>query len=220
MKKLIAFTFDDVPSYEVAKNNPTSRMINILADYGGKGTIFIVGSSLRKYGTALIEQAMKYEFELGNHTDTHRNLTKLSYNEIKEEILILQETVSTQIGVDMKYMRPPGLAVNETVFSVTDSLKLPVIFGSRGKADLCDWNSQTTTEYIKRRCLNGAYDGQIVLMHGYSEATAQVFPDICRTLSEDGYIFVTLSELFEMNRIEKLMCDRPIYDIQSALLDK
>ncbi len=217
MKKFIAFTFDDIPSYETVRNNPTATIMSLLLEYGGKGTFFIVGSSLRKYGTALPEQALKYGFELGNHTDTHRNLTKLTYDEITDEILKVQRTVRIQFGVDMKYMRPPGLASNETLFSVTESLRMPVIFGSRGAADLSDWNPETTAEHIKKRCLNGAYNGQIVLMHGYSEATAQVFGDICETLSRDGYTFVTLSELFKMNEMEKLPCDRPIYDIQSAL---
>ena len=116
----------------------------------------------------------------------------------------------------MKYMRPPGLNVNETVFSVTKKLEMPVIFGSRGKADLSDWNPETSAEHIKRRCLEGVYSGQIVLMHGYSNATAEVFGSICENLSREGYSFVTLSRLFEANGIERLPFDRPVFDVQSA----
>ena len=64
MKKFIAFTFDDIPSYETVRNNPTATIMSLLLEYGGKGTFFIVGSLLRKYGTALPEQALKYGFEL------------------------------------------------------------------------------------------------------------------------------------------------------------
>ena len=216
MKKQIAFTFDDIPSYESLSDNPTAVIMKTLNDYGGKGTFFAVGSHIRKYGAAIPEQALKYGFELANHTDTHRNLTKLDFSEIENEIYELQNTVNRLFGIDMKYMRPPGLNVNETVFSVTKKLEMPVIFGSRGKADLSDWNPEPSAEHIKRRCLEGAYSGQIVLMHGYSDATAEVFGSICENLSREGYSFVTLSRLFEANGIERLPFDRPVFDVQSA----
>ena len=217
MNKRIAFTFDDIPSYETLQNNPTARMLQTLRNYGGKGTLFLVGSSLRKYGVKIPEQALTYGFELANHTDTHRDLTKLTRNEVETELAVLQDAVQRRLGVLMRYMRPPGLRVNDTVFSVTRQMELPVIFGSRGSADLSDWNVQTPATHIRSRCLNGAYDGQIVLMHGYSEATASVLEDICRTLSCEGYTFVTLSELFAAGKGGKLPCDRPVYDLRSGL---
>lgn len=216
MSKRIALTFDDVPSYAALNNNPTAVITETVREYGGKATFFVVGSALRKNGPEILYKALEYGFELANHTDTHRNLTKLTCGETESEILKLQDAVYRQFGVNMKYMRPPGLNVNGDVFSVTERLGMPVIFGSRGNADLSDWNPETTPEHIKTRCLNGAYDGQIVLMHGYSQATASVLGEICAELSEAGYSFVTLSELFDSHKSGKLPCDRPIYDIQSA----
>lgn len=96
MKKQIAFTFDDIPSYESLSDNPTAVIIKTLNDYGGKGTFFAVGSHIRKYGAAIPEQALKYGFELANHTDTHRNLTKLDARIIRPgaSLRLSRETMS------------------------------------------------------------------------------------------------------------------------------
>ena len=157
---------------------------------------------------------VEYGFEIANHTDTHAKLTELSEDEIKTEIMALQETVINEFGIEMKYFRPAGLNVDAKVYSVTSQLNMPVIFGSHGDANLIDWNLQTTPEYIKKHCLDNAYPGQIILMHGYSKGTAAVFNEICETLAKDGYRFVTLSELFEAYDVKELPCNRPIIDAQ------
>ena len=216
-EKLIAFTFDDAPAYQDLGDNPTTTIIDVLNHFGGKATFFITGSSIRKNGRKLVDIFLEQGFEIANHTDTHATLTLIPEEQIRSEIVTLQETVKKDFGVEMKYVRPAGLRTNETVFAITKELKMPVICGSFGDAYLADWNQETPGEYIKEHCLNNVYPGQIILMHSYSFGTQAVFYEICEKLTNDGYRFVTLSELFDAYGLKELPCDCRIED---ALLTK
>lgn len=213
-EKIVAFTFDDVPSYEDLGDNPTTVILNVLERFGGKATFFVTGKGYRKNGRKLIDAILERGHEIANHSNTHANLTELDAQGVKEEVLTLQDDIKRDFGIEMKYFRPAGLSVNKDVFAVLNELKMPIIHGSHKKAYLADWNKETPSEEIKKRCLENVYPGQIVLMHGYSLGTQAVFEEICETLSKDGYRFVTLTELFKAYGVEELPCDRPIIDAQ------
>ncbi len=218
IKKAIAFTFDDAPSFsDLRDDNPSGIIVDTLKHFGGKGTFFLVGTALEKNGSRLVENALKNGFEVGNHTWSHKKLSEISKQEATEEILKLQNKVKTDFGVDMKFMRPPFCAVNQDVFEITQKLGLPVIHGSKGDGYLCDWTNDTPPEFVKEHCLNNVYSGQIILMHGYSQPTGKCIFEICDCLSKQGYSFLTLSELFaEYYGNTPIPCDRPLDD---ALLD-
>ena len=147
-KKLVAFTFDDTPAFEDLGDNPTTTILNVLNRFGGKGTFFVTGSSLRKNGRKLVDEILKQGSEIANHSDTHVKPTEISAEEIKKEILTLQDTVKNEFGIEMKYYRPPYLSVNADVYSVAKELKLPIICGSYKDAYLADWDNKTPPEYI------------------------------------------------------------------------
>ena len=201
--KLIAFTFDDAPSYSGTRNN-TTAMIDTMNKYNGSGTLFILGNNITEHGVALLEYAVKKGFELGNHTYSHRSVStddigkKWTAEEHYEDFKRCQDLVYEMLGIQMKWFRPSGLHTNETVFQATEKLGLPVVTCSIGTSD---WNSSTTKLDIKESVLLNAYDGGIVLMHGWASNTVAVLDEICEELYNDGYRFCTLSELFEFKGI-------------------
>jgi len=213
-KKYIAFTFDDAPAYDDIDNNPTADIINAFEKIGGKATFFVVGDSIEEHGRKLVDFILSKGFEIGNHSETHINLRGASKEKVTEEILTLQERVKRDFGVEMKYFRPAGIKTDDNLYSVTKKLGFPVVSGSEGKAYLKDWDNNTPADFIKTTCLENAYDGQIVLMHSYSSATAQVITEILDELSARGYEFVTLTELFDKFGVKELPCDRIIADAQ------
>lgn len=46
--KLLAFTFDDAPSFSGIGDNATTQIIDALSKYGGVGTMFVNGKILMK----------------------------------------------------------------------------------------------------------------------------------------------------------------------------
>ncbi len=71
--KLIAFTFDDAPSYSGTSNNTTS-MIDTMNKYYGSGTLFVEKKNITEHGVTILEYAVEKGFELGSHTYSHRSI--------------------------------------------------------------------------------------------------------------------------------------------------
>lgn len=210
--KLIALTFDDVPSYStIAFYNNTTAIIDTLNKYEGAGTLFVNGTSIEANGTVLLSYALESGFELGNHTYNHPHLTELSKAQIKEEIVSLNDLVERELGVKMKYIRPGYLAVDNNVLAVATELNMPVVHAS-STIHTNDYDRNATAESVKSAILNCAYDGAIVLCHGWSNPTAECIEEVCSTLYERGYRFVTVSQLFEYKGIKSIPTDRVIRD--------
>ncbi len=212
--KLIAFTFDDVPFYRENDGNPTTTIIDTLSEFGGKGTFFVVGRHLENNGRKQLDIALEHGFELANHTQSHRDFDKLTEEETEEEIMTVQDKLYSEFGVRAKYLRTAGSTLNPYMYKFTEKLGMSVIFGSCGGADLSDWDPAVTSESIKKKCLEHAYPGQIVLMHGFSKGTQGAIWDICKTLADDGYKFVTVTELFDGFGVKDPPHDRPLADAQ------
>lgn len=218
MNKLIAFTFDDVPFYAKNDENPTTAIIETLHEFGGKGTFFVVGRHFDLNGRKQLEKALENGFELGNHTQNHWDMDKLSDEQTEDEIMTVQEKLYREFGVTPKYLRTAGLTRNAHMFDITEKNGMSVIFGSYGKADLRDWDPAVESDHIRKTCLENAYSGQIVLMHGFSTGTQGALYDICSKLADEGYSFVTLSELFDGFGVKEIPHDRPLIDAQLTVI--
>lgn len=87
--------------------------------------------------------------------------------------------------------RPPYISVNRTMYSAID---MAFIQGS-----MCnDWENSTSASQRANTVLQNACDGQIILLHDFNgnNNTVQALPTIIEGLKNQGYQFVTLSELF------------------------
>lgn len=213
--KLIAFTFDDGPTAKDASNpsNSQVKIIDTLNKYCGAGTMFITGTAVNSFGTGQLQYALDHGFELGNHTYTHANITS-GYLEsrpgysaddyINEQIKPLNDIIKSELNYDIKFVRASNLSTNDIIFEACEKMHMPLIAGnqdvnggSNANTAVSDWNTATTEDHIYSSVVDYAYDGKIVLMHGTSSSSANVLDKICKQLYQEGYRFVTLSELFE-----------------------
>jgi peptidoglycan-N-acetylglucosamine deacetylase len=97
----LALTFDDGP-------NPacTPRLLNLLAQYGAKGTFFLLGS-FAKQEPGLTKQIADGGHLIGNHSWSHPNLSLSAPARIREELRRTRETLEQLIGQPIRYFRPP-----------------------------------------------------------------------------------------------------------------
>ena len=97
----IALTFDDGPHpYQ------TKKILDILDKYGIKATFFAVGVNVDNYGESLKEVAARGH-EIGNHTNTHKKVSCLDYNSLKDEILECESKINQLCDYNTKLFRPP-----------------------------------------------------------------------------------------------------------------
>lgn len=195
---------------------PIKTFVDTLSSYGGAGTLFVIGTKINSNGLGQLNYAHEKGFEIGNHTMNHTNFVTTGADEekIKSEITGVNNLLN---GYTARWFRPGELAVNKTVYKVAKELYMPII-GSSDTAK--DWMDTSTLATIKNNVIDGAYDGQIVLMHADKQKSADCFGEIASTLYKKGYRFVTVSELLSIRGTGVIPTDIRISGIKDSVYQK
>ncbi|HBY20295.1 MAG TPA: chitooligosaccharide deacetylase, partial [Clostridiales bacterium] len=131
--------------------------------------------------------------EIGNHSNKHPHIAKMSKAQVKDEIMECHHKVKELLGIDMVVFRPPYGEYNNTVINTSRELGYDVIQWS---VDSLDWKDYTGPEIIRRVVDNKKMTGgAIVLMHTGAKYTADALDDLISKLEGKGYKFATVSEL-------------------------
>lgn len=192
--KAIALTFDDGPNWE------TKYVISTLKRYGGAGTFFDTGRNLSKpeYGAAQAKLVWDAGFEVGNHTQHHTingtsSLWHRSYATDLAEIKGPDKYVKAGTGRNTVWVRPMGGEIDATgVKAAADTGHLVI-----------DWTIDSndshggprTPDYIYNEVVSNARSGAVVLLHVTHPESMKALPRICKTLTQEGYKLVTVSDL-------------------------
>lgn len=185
-KPMIALTFDDGPSIY------TKTILDVLAGNEARATFFILGTRAESYGS-VIRQAVEQGSEVASHSWIHKNLTKLSKEEIKQDLEKTAQVIYDISGVKTVMYRPPYGAINDNLKTVSKNLQLSLIMWS---VDTQDWKKKDA-EAVYKYVINNAKDGSIILCHDIYESTAAAMKRIIPFLIEKGYQLVTVSELLD-----------------------
>ena len=183
-KPMIALTFDDGP-----KAGVTDWLLDELEKRNVKVTFFLIGSQADlPENREIIRRMAEDGHQIGCHTYHHVQMTTLSENQQKQEILQWYQVVSGIIG-DFSYaLRPPYGCVNN---AVCRSLNVPVILWS---VDTEDWTGKSAGE-IADYVISEAKDGDIILLHDIFEESVQGAVMALDDLMRRGYTFVTVNDL-------------------------
>lgn len=185
--KLIALTFDDGPNTAT-----TNEVLDILEEYNAKASFFLIGTNINEESAKSVKRAYDMGCEIDNHSKTHSNMGSMSAEDIKAEIAYVDEKVTEITGEPTKFFRPPFIDVSQTMY---DNIELPFICGIDCQDYMANVTAQERADYI----MNGARDGVIVLLHDAAgnDQTVEALKIVMPELVEQGYEFVTLTELFE-----------------------
>ncbi len=184
-KKVIALTFDAAWGAD-----KTQGILDVMEQYGAKGTFFLVGFWIDKYEkeTKAIAEA---GFDIGNHSRNHLNMPKLSENEIKNEIEYVNDRVFDLTGKKPKYFRAPFGDYSNKLMTSLEELNM---VGVQWSIDSLDWKGLSAKQ-IYERVVPKAKSGDIVLFHNNSDHVLDALPLVLSALKGQGFEFVTLSQL-------------------------
>ena len=185
--KYVALTFDDGPH----KTN-TERVLNSLKEFDVKATFFMLGNQVDYY-PSLVQRVAKEGHEIGNHSNTHPDLSKVDANRVQKEFETTNQRIYDVIGRYPTVFRPPYGSYNNNIITQATNLNLPIIMWS---VDSLDWKTKNATS-ISHEILSTTTNGSIILMHDIHDATADALPSVLKNLKEQGYSFVTVSQLLE-----------------------
>lgn len=188
-KKMVALTYDDGPYTPV-----TNQILDVLEEYNGRATFFVVGSRVSTYKDCIKREAA-LGCEIGNHTYNHTILTSVSASTIQSEISKTNDAVKKITGKAPAIVRTPGGAVNSTVRA---NVKYPMFNWS---VDTLDWKNRNSSSVVSS-IKNNVRDGSIVLMHDLYGSTGDATEVIVPWLVKNGYQLVTVSELMAVKGID------------------
>ena len=186
-KPVVALTFDDGPSRYTEEILETLRRNEVCA------TFFVLGNKVEDYQEVL-KKSVSYHNELGNHSYNHKWLSRLPINSLKEQIEKTQQVLQETLSYQPKYLRPTYGSVNDRIRKNTE---LKIVLWT---VDTKDWKITNVDRIIEKATTN-IKDGDIILMHDIFERSSQALEKIIPILKEQGFQFVTISELEEVKKI-------------------
>jgi peptidoglycan-N-acetylglucosamine deacetylase len=185
----IAITFDDGPH---PQNTP--RLLDILAQRNIKATFYVIGRSVDLH-PGILRRTVAEGHEIGNHSHTHRLLSKLGDTEVRQEMQRCQDAIGRAAGVRPRTMRPPyGGLLQRQREMLHAEFGYPTILWS---VDPLDWQ-RPGPSVVTSRILTGTTAGGIVLAHDLHSQTVDAMPATLDGLLKRGFKFVTVSQLIAM----------------------
>ena len=185
-QKVVALTFDDGPT------NNVDQILPLLDQYHAKATFFLIGNEIKNN----LEDAQKIVdagHQVGNHTYSHKRMIFKTPSFYREEIektdqLIRDAGFKGEIDV-----RPPN---GKKLVGLPYYLK-------KHDRDTITWNLEPDSfyntasdkvKYVKDQIKPGS----IILLHPMYDKTGEelkTIEGILKSLSDDGYTFVTVNDL-------------------------
>lgn len=184
-EKKVALTFD--ASWG---NDKTDEIAEILDKYNVKATFFLVGAWVDEHPDKLKMLSDKGH-EIGNHSNKHPDMTKISREKIIEDININNGKIMKITGNIPKLFRCPSGSYNDLVITTVESMGHYCI---QWDVDSIDWKGENADlEYS--RVVKKVKSGSIVLFHNDAKNTPKNLPRIIENLKSQGYEFVTVGQL-------------------------
>ena len=183
-KPMVALTFDDGPSAH------TERLLDAFKKYGGKGTFFVLGNLIDGREKTL-QRTVAEGHEIAGHSWNHRQLTNLTKEEVKDQIMMTRAGIYNATGKDSLVVRAPYGACDEMVQGVGRELGVTFYNWS---IDTLDWLTKDP-KAIEKEIMNNVSDGDIILCHDLHETTVDAMESVIPKLIAKGYQLVTVSEL-------------------------
>ncbi|MGN0423438.1 MAG: polysaccharide deacetylase family protein [Lachnospiraceae bacterium] len=178
----IAITFDDGPSSQC-----TGRLLDGLKERNVKATFFLIGENAKE-NPELVKRLDEEGHLIGNHTYHHVEITKVSDEEAKKEILDTNEVITSITGKSVEYMRPPfGLWQRNLEMEIE---VLPVMW----TIDPLDWTTENVDEIVNK-VVTEAEENDIILLHDCYDSSVDAALRIIDILQKKGFEFVTVDQL-------------------------
>ena len=187
--KTCALTFDDGPS-----GTNTPKVLNSLMETGATATFFVIGNRIEEYGY-LVQRENDEGHAVASHNWHHGNVAKSSAGSLRAMPERVNKAMIGVIGIPVRYDRVPG------------GRYPPMIKAKVGwsyiqwSLDTYDWRGRKTSA-VMSKVKKAIQDGDIILCHDIKDNTPESTRQMVRYLEEQGYMLLTIDELFAKDGVE------------------
>jgi cellulose synthase/poly-beta-1,6-N-acetylglucosamine synthase-like glycosyltransferase/peptidoglycan/xylan/chitin deacetylase (PgdA/CDA1 family)/spore germination protein YaaH len=211
-----AITFDDGPD-----GRWTPKILDILKQKHATATFFVIGKNMANK-PGLVAREVREGHDVGNHTWTHPDISKVSAAQAAVELSATQRLFETITGRSMRLFRPPyfGDAEPSTPREVapllTGQTQGYLAVGLRIDPDDWDHPDATTPARIidvvlarlaEKNSSGGRPPGQVILLHdsgGDRSRTVEALPALIDAIRARGYKLVTIGDLAGLTNAEAM----------------
>lgn len=192
-QKVIALSFDDGPGERL-----TAPLLDVLREERVRATFCLVGQQAFER-RELVRQQVRDGHKLANHTWSHADVSQLGDDELRPELERTDALLSELTGARPTVIRPPYGRVNGALLQ----------HAARAGQRLALWDlrfhestfdATGNADYV----LEHMRPGSVVVGHDAGSRNrhvgTQAVPAIIRGARDRGYEFVTLSEMFSLDR--------------------
>ena len=190
-KKYLALAFDDGP------NNTTAvDLLDVLKKHNVPATFFCIGTNCTTDTADTLKRMVAQGCEIGMHGNNHENFSGWTADRINANLQTCSDTIYNLCSVRPTLLRLPYLGMPDK--KVAPQIPYPLIAGS-GPVDYVT----TPVEDRLQGILDSASDGFIYLLHCFegNDNTVQAVDRAIPKLIEEGYTFVTVSDLFKVKGV-------------------
>lgn len=185
--RLVALSFDDGPN-----DITTPKVLDILEEFQVPASFFVIGKEINESTAKQMVRAISLGCEIQNHSYTHSFMTKLSSEEVVDELKRTDDLIEKHTGIRPSLFRPPYIDQNKSMHKVLEHTFISGV-GCR------DWEADHSAQARFEELMKKVQDGDIILLHDFkgNDNTVAALRMIIPELKEKGFGFVTVSQLFE-----------------------
>ena len=202
--KYLALSFDDGPNLTTE-----SRMLDVLEKHKVPATFFVIGQNINEESAKNMQRALELGCEIGNHSLTHSMMSQMSEQQVMAEVEATSAKIEAITHERPKFFRPPYINVKPEMY---DWIDLTFICGKGCE----DWVAEVGKDARRDGIIANAEPGAIYLLHDFegNEATVEALDEAIPVLKAQGYVFVTVEQLFK-----KLKCTPDAHTMYSVVPD-
>ena len=161
---------------------------------GATATFFVIGNRIGEYGY-LVQREHDEGHAVASHNWNHGNAAKASKGTLRAMPEKVNKAMIGAIGIPVRYDRVPG------------GRYPPMIKAKVGwsyiqwSLDTYDWRGRKTSA-VMSKVKRAIQDGDIILCHDIKDNTPESTRQMVRYLEEEGYMLLTIDELFAKDGVE------------------
>lgn len=198
-KRVIYLTFDCGYEY-----GATEKILDTLKEKQAPATFFLTGPYARgeshdyeqSYIHGLIRRMLDEGHILGNHTETHPDMTAKSAAEAAEEMIRVEEAVKKYFpdAPDLLFFRPPEGDVDEWLIRLEAKLGYRTVLWSFAYNDF-NMEAQPTYEEGLEAVKRGLHPGCVYLLHAESATNAAILAEFIDWVRSQAYDIIPLCDI-------------------------
>ena len=181
--KMVALTFDDGPAHTT-----TATLLNNLRHYGAQATFFIVGDRIEEHAYIVLRENDE-NHSVQSHHFKHTDTSKSTIGRIQSYTEKMYKAMTETFGLGPLMLRAPYGIFDYFIKAKVD---LPLI---EWDVDTKDWTGKSSAavlNVVKKE----VKEGSIILMHDIKDNTPESGRLAAEWLYNNGYMCVTVEELF------------------------